>query len=271
MIDGALEIIRHRKKYPNIDIETAVRQLSTGPNYLSELDYASAITLANHVGWDAFHLNSDRQLELSETLMEIVLRVKPSWAYLALYGRERVRKFINEDQEQCLKYAGLLDTPPPERVIQWWNQLASSVRSIKEAQNIEVGSEGEKLTIIYEKNRLTDLGITEYSPRLISIENNSAGYDVLSFDVDTTGNVSEIQIEVKATTTDQVRFLITRNEWDTARQYQTSYRFHIWKLDNEAPYILSVDDLTPHIPVDSGVGRWQLVELNITDIQSRGG
>jgi hypothetical protein len=268
VVDGALEIIRRLKTYPNLDTETAVRQLRTGPSYLSELDYESAIELANNIGWDAFHLQSDRQRELSETLMEVVTRVKPNWAYLTPYGRDRVRKFINEDQEQCLKYAGLLDTPPSERVIQWWNQLASVFRSLKEAQNIGVGSEGEKLTIIYETSRLADLGFTENYPRLISIENNSAGYDVLSIDIDAAGNVYEIQIEVKATTTNQIRFIVTRNEWETACQNSTSYRFYIWKLGKESPAILFVDDLISHIPVDNGGGRWQDVELNLTDIQS---
>lgn len=263
VIDAAIEITRHRTRYPHLDLSTVVRQLRAGPSHLSELDYDSAIILAEQIGWDAFRLNTDRRIELSTILLNIVIRVKPNWAHLSIYGRNRVRKVLDADQEQCLQYAGLLDSPPTERVIQWWDRLASAFRAVKDKRNLETGREGERLTIAYEKKRLVSLGLIDLEPIILAIDDNSAGYDVMSFDKDREGNVYELKIEVKASTSSPVWFVISRNEWDTACKNQSSYLFYIWNLETELVKTFSVEDLLPHMPKDSGVGRWRDAEFTL--------
>jgi hypothetical protein len=62
-----------------------------------------------------------------------------------------------------------------------------------------------------------------------------------------------------------MRFIVTRHEWDKAVQATDAYIFHIWDM-NQAPPVLhtrTVAEVAPHIPTDSGKGKWKHAEVPV--------
>jgi hypothetical protein len=163
---------------------------------------------------------------------------------------------LSRDEIACLRAARLDEVPPPEDVIDWWDDITSRIRALTDAQKQERGREAERLTFHYEVSRLQKLGLG-VRPKWVAIEDNTAGYDVLSYDPSETGPVPQV-IEVKSTIASPLRFFVTRNEWEKAQEFGEAYKFHVWDLAVEPPrlHIRSLSAILPHIPVDQEKGRW---------------
>jgi len=63
----------------------------------------------------------------------------------------------------------------------------------------------------------------------MAIEDNAAGYDILSYDVGPVEPTSRL-IEVKSSMQNPPRIILTRKEWEAAARYSETYVFHIWSL-----------------------------------------
>lgn len=73
-------------------------------------------------------------------------------------------------------------------------------------------------------------------------------------------------IEVKACghAKGQLRFFLTRNEWDTALRHPDSWLVHFWRVADirskqvQTPHrVVLVSELVSSVPVDVGIeGRW---------------
>ena len=126
---------------------------------------------------------------------------------------------------------------------------------------MEQGRAAEILTLEHERARLASIGITK-EPEWPGLDDNFAGYDVLSYDQGPSGLVNRL-IEVKSTTVSPLRFIITRNEWDKAKKAGASYIFHVWDMKPEKPVLheRGVKDVEPHIPDDNGKGSWKNAEI----------
>ena len=114
----------------------------------------------------------------------------------------------------------------------------------------------------HETQRLEDQGILTY-PIWIALEDNHAGYDVLSFQQTRGGNVDDLRIEVKTASYSPAHFILTRPEWDTALQQPELHLFHIWNLETKELLKLSVSDMAAHMPLDSGKGLWREVRVTL--------
>jgi len=262
VIDGALGLCRHRKEYPGTPISDAVRQLQNGPAYLAGYDYRRAVELADQVGWDAFTFEGARYTQLRVTLKELALRLKPFWARVSHLGRNRVLQVVSGDQRQCLEFAGLLETPPSDEVVTWWDEIGAFFRAEEEQRNVEIGREGERRTMEYETKRLKSEGIPK-QPLWIALDDNRAGYDVLSFQKLSTSQIEDLRIEVKASSYSPTHFILTRPEWDEASRQPDLHLFHIWNLETEELLRLSVEDMAPHMPLDNGNGLWREVRVTL--------
>jgi hypothetical protein len=113
-----------------------------------------------------------------------------------------------------------------------------------------------------ERQRLLDIGLTDLQPMWVALEDNTLGYDVESWDIDSAGKAERIFIEVKAYSTANARFFISRNEWLKALDFCDLYRVHVWALLTQTCRVLSASQLAEHVPDDRGAGQWQ--ELSIT-------
>jgi hypothetical protein len=104
----------------------------------------------------------------------------------------------------------------------------------KAQQDAYTGLEGEKLVMNFEQERLIGLGLFEYAKKVqwISQQNDVAGYDIKSFDIDHKGNIVEIYIEVKSSISKvDVDFFVSKNEVETSHIYKEKYRvFRIYNI-----------------------------------------
>ncbi|MFT3681247.1 MAG: DUF3883 domain-containing protein [Ferruginibacter sp.] len=206
--------------------------LSERGKHVSTVDYKSALLF---------------QLE------DLILNFNPVWGSILLKGRSDAKNFLPLDVAQCFKESGLFDELN-EEIIKFWDKLALAYRNYSQKRMTEIGRTGEKLSYEYEWRR------TGHKPIWQAVESNLAGFDILSV-ADATSQTS-LQIEVKATTSEinYAKIHITRNEWDTAINSR-NFIFHLWQIEKEQLFEVSVLDVAKHIPTDNGDGEWESVEI----------
>ena len=104
-----------------------------------------------------------------------------------------------------------------------------------------VGELGEKYVLGKEIEKLNSWGREDLAARVrhISQENVAAGYDILSFD--SVGNKKHI--EVKTTKLAHGSFILTNNEYQTAKQLGKSYWiYRVTKVESDDPGIQTFQD-----------------------------
>ena len=190
-------------------------------------------------------------------LYHLTILLKPSWSSVICYGREEAVKYFTSDVYQCFKEAGLLDSFS-EDVVKWWDRLGSISRNLNNDYLLEIGRVGERLSIEFEKER------TGVEPVWQSIDSSSSGYDLLS--IKSANDNTPLMIEVKASTRNSkyIEFHISKNEWYIASLSRNRYIFHVWNLKpRQELYILSINDISQHIPEDKGFGEWESVVISL--------
>ncbi len=187
----------------------------------------------------------------------------PIWVKLMALGRKKFTNKLSRDERSMFRQAGLLIDPPTDIVIEWWDKVTGQVRLEKDRVKLNQAREAEKLSLEIEEKRLISIGVDK-KPKWIAIEDNTAGYDVLSYEVNNYGLINRL-IEVKSTIASPLRFYLTRNEWEQAIKYGDAFCFHIWDM-NQNPAILherSVSDIAPHVPQDNEKGKWKNAEIPV--------
>jgi len=194
------------------------------------------------------------ELRVQAALLDYIDVVRPAWLQNAAYGRLRVRMFAGAAIAQVIDEAGLA-TGDDVATVAFWDALAARARGLKSDRLIEIGREGERLSIAHERAR------TKRDPKWVALDNNSDGYDVLS--VVDAEDLRPLSIEVKATTMRVGgEFHITANEWQRAIGAE-QHVFHLWALALNAPRltIVPVSTLLGHVPVNNGDGAWESVSI----------
>jgi hypothetical protein len=192
---------------------------------------------------------------LRQALLDYIDVERPPWVQNASFGRSRVLRFAGSAIAQVFIEANLADGTDNE-VVAFWDALAARARGQKNDRLLEIGREGERLTLAHEELR------TGRKPKWIAIENNEDGYDVLS--VVASDNSGHLSIEVKTSTMGTAgSFHLTRNEWDRSTELD-NHLFHLWAMrPNSKPSLAIVvpQEMQNHIPHDSGSGSWESVEI----------
>jgi Domain of unknown function (DUF3883) len=132
---------------------------------------------------------------------------------------------------------------------------------LDEDRKLQQGRRAEQLTIDYENQRLSALGISN-TARWVALDDNAAGYDVMSYDKGAVEPVAKL-IEVKSSARDVREIFLTRNEWNTAIERVPHYFFHIWLFPEEELIEITPDELSTHIPEDQGSGEWQTTKVTL--------
>lgn len=197
----------------------------------------------------------------------VVIAHQPIWAKSMRQGRMRFIDSLvdnpksKDDDLDVFSAAGLLRNPPSEEVVAWWDDILGHARLAVDIEKMVQARKAESLTIDREKKRLAELGI-ERLPEWKGLDDNYAGYDVLSFDLKD-GVEINIMIEVKSTVASPLRFYLSRNEWSTADQIGDNYKFHIWNMALDTPelYERTVEQVRPHIPSNNEKGKWSNAEI----------
>jgi hypothetical protein len=205
----------------------------------------SGLRLLNLVGYESM---------LRQALLDYIDIERPPWVQNATYGRSRVIRFAGREIAQIFVEAGLADSFEDE-VVAFWDAMAALARGQKNGRLSEIGRQGERLSIAHELAR------TGRKPKWVAIDNNEDGYDVLS--VVESNDSRPLSIEVKASTMGLAGSLhLTRNEWERAQEVE-NHAFHIWaiKSNEHALAILSPLEVQDHIPLNTGSGSWESVEV----------
>lgn len=186
----------------------------------------------------------------------VVIQHQPLWAKAMRAGRKRFVSSLSLDDQDIFKAAGLLEDPPSLEIVKWWDDVVGHARLISDNEKMEQARVAEMLSIEHERERLAILNI-EKEPGWPGLDNNYAGYDVLSFDKSEHGLVN-IMIEVKSTIASPLRFILSRNEWKQAQKVGAAYIFHIWDMAKSPPelYVRTVEQVAAHIPTDNEKGQW---------------
>lgn len=186
---------------------------------------------------------------------------RPVWVRTIPHGRKSFVQKLGTDEAQCFAASGLMDEPPTGPIIEWWDRIAGRTRSLSDQEKMRQARAAEKLSLEYERERLRSLGIGR-EPVWMAIEDNWAGYDILSYDGSPHSPTSRM-IEVKSTTASPLRFFVTRNEWAKCVTIGRAYEFHIWDMKTERLFVRTGEEIAQHVPDDRGGGRWTNLEIKI--------
>ena len=109
----------------------------------------------------------------------------------------------------------------------------------------------------FEVNVLNTLKINK-KPELTSVDNTNAGYDLISYRKDGSGNIFKIFIESKFNSQNQEAFYISRNEANKAVELNQNYYIYLWTDKNQdEPHVINTDDLEKNLPIDQGGSTWK--------------
>ncbi len=120
------------------------------------------------------------------------------------------------------------------------NPKVSKIDYLKKAsKDIRNGLLGEQLVMSYEITKLTNLGLQEYISKIkwTSMESDTYGYDIESFDVNENGKVIPIKIEVKTTGSKvDTEFFVSKNEIETSKKYKKNYCvYRLYDVNSQSP------------------------------------
>ncbi len=197
-----------------------------------------------------------------ECISTIARLTEPGWLATLSNGRLSLGESLDENTYQCFQIAGAFDPVPRPEVLEWLDELSSAQFAQEDRRNLSIGREGERLTLEAEGRRLSALSI-DRSPIWIALDDNGAGFDIASWDLDEDGNVRSILIEVKACSAQSCRFFLTRNEWEHACAFSTQYQFHVWRLIDRSRAVFTCAEIRRHIPGDQGSGKWDSVVVQL--------
>lgn len=190
-----------------------------------------------------------------------IFAYQPIWARTIAHGRKSFVQKLERDAAQCFEASGLMEDPPTPVIVEWWDSVAGRTRSLTDAEKMRQARAAESLSLEYERNRLQKLGI-DRDPIWMSVDNNWAGYDILSFDRSPTGVTSRL-IEVKSTVVSPLRIYLTRNEWTKCLEVGEAYLIHAWDMKSKRLHVRTAEQIAPHVPEDKGNGRWTTLEIRL--------
>ena len=193
---ASVEILndKHFKKYKNLNYIEAQK---------TTLDIKSGKKIIDTIGikiltkYNNCKNQKDRSYILREILTLYLKKVKPGFIFRITGGRLYFLEFVNENFEQLLREAGLLDeinlTNEGNNIRTWWDDISEFVRKLDKSSKLDLGRTGEEKTIRFAEKKLKKLKINK-KPSWDGFENNLLGYDVQSWKT----NYKKIYIEVKA-------------------------------------------------------------------------
>ena len=184
----------------------------------------------------------------------VVQNMDPSYIIAEDADKMLEKALLDESglEEAELITLSLVDIPKGKKKNKYSEIKKKTVRKIdyvkKAKSNAENGWLGEKLVIAYEQDRLTKLGREDLASEIkwVSRDDDTTGYDILSFDVDENNNVREKYIEVNTTEgNDSNVFYISINEINVMERFKEQYfiyRVFNVKKKNPEVFILEYDD-----------------------------
>tara|TARA_Y100001970_G_C14171075_1_gene824181 strand:- start:83 stop:943 length:861 start_codon:yes stop_codon:yes gene_type:complete len=189
-------------------------------------------------------------------ILENLLRhSNPPWLYDITKGIETAKLNMPDNFVKIFDTFHLFNQKRRE-VIVWWNNMKQLRRSRDEFKLSKIGLEGEFAIIDFEFKRIGKM------PEHCSINDDSLGYDILSFK--SKEDETKIMIEVKNSTSETLRFFITKNEFNKCENFKDKYLIYLIDSSTDKDlilYIFNWEVLNNHIPKNKGLGQWTSIEI----------
>ena len=253
-----LELRSFRTDRPLLSDAEAVASLISFRSRASGLDFRGGLALLRALDSSVDWNSTTNRLCLF--VFEWVRLVEPRWLRLVPFGRQRVIRALDIDHAQCFRAAGLFDEAPDDETVQWWDRVAALMRGVSDAEKMKRARLAERLSLEHEQRRVKGLGIRD-EPKWVSLEDNSLGYDILSYDRDSERRTVTRLVEVKSKLSDSI--FLTRNEWQNASGAAQRTVIHVWDLPQERLREYRPREIAPNIPLDQGAGTWQDVRITL--------
>jgi len=256
VFEAASTLRAFRRRNPALADPELVQMLRSVRATLHSMDYDAGLALERALPND---LPDEPEQFFRACVDHLVASRTPFWTRLAPGGRDQVMRAVEPNAAQCLRAAGLTEAPPSYATRLWWDKLATQIRADRDAALLAQGREAELWSFEREQKRLVSQGIKK-EPVWAAIEDNSLGYDILSYDRGR-DRITNKLIEVKSTSASPPRLILTRNEWETASAYGSALEFHLWQVDTRELFVIAPDEMRRNVPDDRGTGRWLQVEV----------
>ena len=251
--EGLRLIWSYAEKQPDLDTGALIQLIEKVDADGTSLDLEASAYLGTIVDNNC---PSDGPPFYQACIKAVLVRHQPLWAKSMRQGRKRFVMSLDRNDQDIFAAAGLMHDMPSKDVVLWWDDVAGHARLQTDIEKMEQARAAERLSIAHEKERLSMLGI-EKEPEWMGLDDNYAGYDILSYDDGEHGVVNRM-IEVKSTIASPLRFILTRHEWEQALKVGGAYLFHVWDMNKkpEELFVRTVAEIAPHIPSDNEKGRW---------------
>lgn len=225
-------------------------------------DYRAAAEL--HLKLPEFIVNLDNPKEIRNSLSILISNSQFDWVYYFPSGREAVKSALTRNEFQVFRNAELFVETPSLEIVSWWDEIANKLRAQVRDNSYR---EAELRSLLLERKLLESLGCP-YEPSWVALNDNSLGFDIRSYRF-AENEWIPFAIEVKSSSTNKLRFFLTRNEFNLAMRMKTNYALHYWAHDSEVPITLSHDQIFENTPKDSGIGKWDsmLIEGELVDCE----
>ena len=182
------------------------------------------------------------------------------WMTRAYKGIDFIKDRLDDNMNACLRQANLYNDDS-ELMEEWWDQIYAYSREKTQESFQETGREGEKLSFLYELQRVGK------KPRKEYIQNTSAGFDLLS--IHSHNSNEKLMIETKSSISSiiQAEAFITRNELDMAIEH-SNYIFHFWLLREKKLAVLDRELVIATAPKNENEGRWEKFKVPFATFQN---
>ena len=231
-----------------------------GSSAVSQLDHKNALITADLFGELVFDDALDDITAFRRTISNLIACTRPQWKHAIPLGRNAVFRQLERDVLQCFEIGALTTSPPDLECVQWWNLEGERARAGSLEARDEAWRLAEYRSFMIEVQRLEG---TEYAPEWVSIDDNTAGYDIGSWRFGNAGQTA-IQhfIEVKHSSS-LPRFYISRQEWAFAERHPLTWELQFWFKDESEPIRLDVTRLRNDVAINQGCGRWETMRIEV--------
>lgn len=251
--EGVRLLRSYSAKQPDVPVEELLPIIEHVESDAPNLDMEASLYLYGLIELDC-PLDGDGFYQACITA--VVTKHQPNWCKAMKQGRMRFLDSLEQNDKDVFAAAGLANEPPTIEVVTWWDTVSGYARMLADIKKMEQAREAEALSMEHERRRLKDLGIGKV-PEWKGLDDNFAGYDVLSYDLGGFAPTNRM-IEVKSTVASPLRFIVSRNEWDQAAKFGSAYVFHVWDMQKKPPvlYERTVSQVVAHVPTDNEKGKW---------------
>lgn len=269
----------HSFSIPAFDMSslTALHLLITGQEQVNSLQQMAILyKRKNYPGWAQLKweegskwleffpdpLRSTDLVTVCREACSVFVLSNQTLTQLAGIGRDSLLSNLSDDELQVFRNAGLIEEIPTAEAILWWDEFRSLKRKSVDEIKVRQGRKAESWTMSEECKIVGQIS-SEIKPIWVSLNGDYFGYDISSYR--RISNIAQpVLIEVKSFSNRSNPFIyITRTEWNKATATIPAYLFYVWCMDNESFKIFSTDDIGRHIPDDRGLGKWEIVKINL--------